>query len=361
VSAEDQKPLQEWLEKNRFIKSVNSKYQVSPSPKLMTQVVSDTSVIWVQDFMQWLYSSKSQKSELLLLPYEKTGHNLARSIAEKKEVKVLDIPFSKRVGSNPGHGDFGGNLEAINEKLIVVGNNMSKTVTQFLKQKLDQEIVTLDTQWLEPGHVDELLSVVPTKTSCGYSVIYASPFKALSLLEKSKIQGNEVFSESDPVMDDHSDGEQRMDFSKCLKDYDWKNKKGDRLCQELYRANLRYDSIIESNISKIKAQLVKNKSCSDVEFVALPVLFAPTLVSPDYGKESDRAVALNTNSVNGVSIGDIYIKGLQKISSFRQYTQTQLKKMGLNVIEVKSSHLHILKGGIHCATNVERSRKSPKG
>jgi len=47
-----------------------------------------------------------------------------------------------------------------------------------------QPIVELDTTWLDVGHIDEMLAVVPNPTS-GFSVLHASSAMALALLREA--------------------------------------------------------------------------------------------------------------------------------------------------------------------------------
>ncbi|MCB1356228.1 MAG: VWA domain-containing protein [Maritimibacter sp.] len=84
---------------------------------------------------------------------------------------------------NPG--DFGGNLEVQPPSAefplgrIVVGDTMSEALVDFLEAQEVQPVVTLPTEWLHVGHVDEMIGF----TNSPDELLVASPLLALEILD----------------------------------------------------------------------------------------------------------------------------------------------------------------------------------
>lgn len=97
-----------------------------------------------------------------------------------------------------GAAVFGGNIESTppvagaplgkiilgNVPLIEGAEFMDPDVLRLLVAQRRQPIVELDTTWLDVGHVDEMLAVVPHARS-GFSVLHASSAMALALLREA--------------------------------------------------------------------------------------------------------------------------------------------------------------------------------
>lgn len=97
-----------------------------------------------------------------------------------------------------GSAVYGGNLESTPPVpgaplgKIILGNRsldggaefMDPDLLRLLVAQKRQPIVELDTTWLDVGHVDEMLAVVPNPTS-GFSVLHASSAMALALLREA--------------------------------------------------------------------------------------------------------------------------------------------------------------------------------
>lgn len=116
------------------------------------------------------------------------------------------VPFSEdiarklvtRAEQMQGAAVFGGNIESTppvagaplgkillgNVPLIEGAEFMDPDVLRLLVAQRRQPIVELDTTWLDVGHVDEMLAVVPHASS-GFSVLHASSAIALALLREA--------------------------------------------------------------------------------------------------------------------------------------------------------------------------------
>lgn len=87
-----------------------------------------------------------------------------------------------------GSGEMGGNIEGAPGGFCLVGDNQGKKFTDQICGGADN-VIQLQTSWLEVGHVDELFKIIPTQFNdgrpkeCEFSLMAASPKKALELMK----------------------------------------------------------------------------------------------------------------------------------------------------------------------------------
>jgi hypothetical protein len=75
---------------------------------------------------------------------------------------------------------------------------MDPDLLHLLVQQRKQPIVTVDTAWLEVGHIDEVLAVVPDRNgSAGFAFLRASPALGADLLTRAKIRHLAGLSEAE--------------------------------------------------------------------------------------------------------------------------------------------------------------------
>lgn len=133
---------------------------------------------------------------------QKGATNLAKSAAgcNVKEGPVLKTDHDQIVpdGESFANGEMGGNIEGLPGGLCVVGDNLSKSFSkQFCGDK--ENILQIDVSWLSVGHVDEVFKVIPTNVpgvpkECNFSLMFASPQKAMDLLSEPRAANHPLFS-----------------------------------------------------------------------------------------------------------------------------------------------------------------------
>ncbi len=69
------------------------------------------------------------------------------------------------------------------------GERVNSDVEDFLRAQRVQSPVTLDTDWLGVGHVDEVMSFVPAQTGSPFRVLFASVNEALRILQALRSAG----------------------------------------------------------------------------------------------------------------------------------------------------------------------------
>ena len=328
--------------------------RLSRTARSQVLVVPGEDSLWIQDYFEPLIDLGKDQVEIVEAPYDAQAEQILRTLTWSKKLDLVQRPVGFDIGEN---GDSGGNIEPLASHLLGVGNNMNPRLVEHLKGLTHQNIISLNTAWLEPGHVDELFMTVPSHTSsdqCHFSLIYASPKRAIDLLAASPPQKNQTLGLYDEVFESESEG--RKDFRKCIHEIDWKTGTAKSSnCRAFLKANLEYHHLIQTDLAKLEAELKKDPLCRFEGAVALPVLFSPFKVVKNFGTIADRGMALNPNPVNGISLGRSFLTSAQVFPAFQQDIETSFKQLGLNYLPTKADHLFSLRGGIHCASNIVRS------
>ena len=140
---------------------------------------------WLQDIGEFVLTKKMGAKEfkpvLLDTNYRggKDGSSQGLAVTQALGFDVINM---ENYGENdpPSDGDRGGNIEATHEGRLLLGTNATTRLKENLKKLTKQEPIMIDTSFLMVGHVDEIMSVLPTKDGCGGGLIYADPVLALA-------------------------------------------------------------------------------------------------------------------------------------------------------------------------------------
>ncbi len=303
--------------------------------------------VWAQDYLEILFNTKTGQSEIVDLPYyEREGEDLPASVALvcQKELKP-QAEFTTEY--KPGSGDYGGNIEAITTKILTVGTNLSDETYKVLKSLTSQEITELNVDWLETGHVDELITTLPFKKNaepCEQALLIASPKLAYDTIAATPIDLKEQKNPNSPFFDNE---DVWVDHFHCL--FRKNSKRSD--CLELEKANLVYQSIIDQGVATIQTLIEKHHGCRLKE-ERFPQLFVPLKYRDKYGTLDDRAVSLNPNSVNNIFFFPNLILAKQSFEPFQKTVDKVLLNFPFKAIYIDDKFAHELNGGIHCATNI---------
>lgn len=148
-----------------------------------------------------------------------------------------------------GNGEMGGNIEGLPGGLCMKGNNQADDfVAQYCGPKEKGNAVELDVGWMEVGHVDEVVKVVPNfpkkkPEECNFSIWLASPKMGLETL-KSPSEANKKFIDLSDLTE--KEGDQKIkDILNSLA--------GRQLCNLLKEYEIN-DTKIDSDASKPKAK-----------------------------------------------------------------------------------------------------------
>lgn len=158
---------------------------------------------WQQDYFESFFDPTTGNPSLRGVESYKRGVGspeeavqLLTEAMDEKSCKPKSGPLLKHSKNSRTNGEMGGNIEGLPGGSCLVGANAGLDyIEQFCGDK--ENIVQIDVGWLTVGHVDELVKVIPSKDSkdeCGFSIMIASPSKAIELLGEPRFQNQSFFN-----------------------------------------------------------------------------------------------------------------------------------------------------------------------
>ena len=322
--------------------------------------------LWMQDYLELGLSLPDGRLKIIDLPYgDREGEAIPAAIALSCQFDLITQPGDNSY-RDPGqareHGNYGGNIEALPGNLLLIGNTMSQITQQHLRNLFPKmSVMRINVRWLETGHVDELFAVLPNhanQATCPFAMAYASPKLALALVKQSRLTSRKrILPFPASVEDVSTELQNEFFFTQCLSRYAH-NKIQAESCYRFIEANIVYEQLIQQERDRIHAALIKNRSCSSINWIALPQLFVPShhawLRESTWGSDADEAQALNPNAINMIVLGEEVIVPEQPYKPFTQEISRRLEGLGLSLVHVDSALSHYLSGGLHCNTSVAR-------
>ncbi|MFC0625788.1 protein-arginine deiminase family protein [Kribbella deserti] len=346
---------------------------------------------WVQDILEPAYATTTDKfgktrGMRVLIPSVNAGRQEAGRLAFTElagpDVAAIHIAHELRRNEDDSLNSMG-NLETLPPRpgfpagQIVLGGDTANPLKQpapemlnFLRAQGVQDPLLLDVSWLEIGHVDEFLQVVPAPGSPrGWRVLIADPQAGLQMLK-------------DADRDGHGDLPLHGDLPKLEWPYE------DKIESRTIKQMLADKQFVKSNTNgaeKVAAMLgvLRAKTgLTDADIIRVPVL--PTYKHLNYwvakstvdtmppGPEKEAAQAeLETfidagwevpDAVNGLVLNNgVYVAPKQYgpiiggKAIFAESTRKALRRAGFKVRFVNNLvDSHVSGGEIHCVTNTLR-------
>lgn len=123
---------------------------------------------------------------------------------KKKGIKPIlnDIISKHDISFNAG--EMGGNVEGAPGGHCLIGDNMSRKLAKEFCGN-DNNIIQLQVSWMKTGHVDEIFKIIPSHFNdnrpkeCQFSLMSASPKKALDLLGQSANKSKHFYTFSNQL------------------------------------------------------------------------------------------------------------------------------------------------------------------
>lgn len=233
----------------------------------------------------------------------------------------------------------------------------------FLKKQVVQEPVEIDTNWLLVGHVDEIISFVPSSGGKGFKLLLASPKLGYKILNDNKAKhGSDKifvgrkFPESDPATGAIV-GWNNAEVS--ITDFLDTGLTGVK--SSLTESHLTtYNTSLQAKLDSIRSQLKTELGMSESDIIDVPSLFADITVDT-------LADALTAGMVNMLVINKhcLIAKPFGPVVGgndlFEKDLAGKLKALGLSVTFIDDWYeYHVALGEVHCATNTLRSPISAK-
>jgi protein-arginine deiminase len=231
---------------------------------------------------------------------------------------------------------------------IIIGSGvLPETIAFYEAQHVQAPRLTLDTSWLDVGHIDEFTSFVPAKTKRGWKLLIASPEAAIKMLQDAQAAGH---------------GAEKMFIGKQV----WNAQ------DQLVSATVTIDDVLadknrmgwsqeaQTHIDENRKLLVKELELADDEIIEVPTLFE---------KGYEGLVAYTPGTVNQLQMGnysvmadpfgpvidgkDIFQKDLtDRVGSAQFALGTDGQGLRITFTDDWDEY-HALEGEVHCGTNPE--------
>jgi len=252
------------------------------------------------------------------------------------------MPYFSNPNSSGECGDYGGNIEVTPDNIFFAGNTMSDACRNFFaKNGYENRQVMLDTSWLDVGHIDEYMMVIPTAHSaCGYSIVRSDPWYALDLIKTAADSDFEALpTEYKTSM---------LEIRAALNDPE--SYKGSDV-QQMIDLNRTIGEIIDQNIGKFMQEVRRISGDSEREF---PVVAWPNLYIGNSGSKPNRCSAFLPGVVNLLVLRDHLVVPATHFPPFEKIIEARFRSQGNKVHFIDEYMYHDLLGEVHCGTNVLR-------
>jgi hypothetical protein len=240
----------------------------------------------------------------------------------------------------------------------VVGDNMPDDMIQKIERHLSyNKIFKFPVAWMDTGHVDEVLLLLPNKQKhpgeCSYVLGISSPQLLREVLRKHNFHNEKDRLVRKPLSSlGDSEVYQVNSIRECLTLSD-KKIQATEVCTKLWEANDTYEQMIATAASEI-ASYVANVSKCDLKIVKIPQLFFPAHLDGGFGTAIDEAKTYHPNLANSTVIQEHVIFAEQAYAPIQQHFISMLESLGLKAHAVNANVLHHMGGGLHCATQTLR-------
>lgn len=311
--------------------------------------------IWIQDAAEIGYATDGERLMHVLL-HGNRGRELDGLFAKKllgQDSGVIQKGNYR--GKSAEWIDWFGNLEAsppvkINGREYRYGRiyagtqgerSMHPDVIKFLEaQGAQSPVLWLDTSWLVIGHVDEIVSWVPSKVGTPYRMLIPSPRLAVEILANAeKVAPGGILNRGTKREGDEP-GEFERPVADALADKDL----------------MAAQEIVQGKIDSVRRTLQDGLGIADSDIIEIPVLFNS---SPKWFP--GRYFAETVNMVNGLLIENELIVPdplgpiVGEKDVLLQAVKDRLEPLGCRVRPVDNFFpYHRYGGEVHCGTNATR-------
>ncbi|MDC0716685.1 protein-arginine deiminase family protein [Nannocystis bainbridge] len=237
--------------------------------------------------------------------------------------------------------------------------NMQPDVVDFLRAQQVQEPFTLDTGWLEVGHVDEVMTFVPMKNAPKkFKVALASPNEALTILRRMRAarQGATPLLQLTPPPPRADRPPTDATPQELYDNYPLRTV--DAMLDDATFMDVQV--IVQEYLDGVKAKLMEELDLAESEIIPLPVLFmldrtyfiayTPGVVNMLVLTKPDKTVRLVIPKPFGPMIDGV--------CQFESHIRAALGPPGLTGVDLEFVDdfftYHVNSGEIHCGTNSKR-------
>jgi protein-arginine deiminase len=219
--------------------------------------------------------------------------------------------------------------------------SMHPDVIRFLEaQGAQSPVLWIDTSWLVIGHVDEVVSWVPSKVGTPYRMLIPSPKVAIEILRKAENAAPGGILNRGTKREGDEPGEYERPLADALND----------------QALMAAQEVVQAKIDAVRRTLQTGLGIADADIIEIPVLFNS---SPKW--YPGRYFAETVNMVNSLLIRNELIVPdphgpiVDGKDVLLQAVKDRLESLGCEVRPVENFYpYHRYGGEVHCGTNATR-------
>lgn len=223
---------------------------------------------------------------------------------------------------------------------------MHPDVIRFLEaQGMQAPVLWLDTSWLVIGHVDEMVSWVPSRVGSPYRMLVPSPRLALEILAQAEKDAPGGLLNRGTKRDGDAPGENERPVAEALND------KTLRSVQEF----------AQGKIDGVRRVLIEELGIAEADIIEIPVLF-----NQSSDRFAGRCDAWTPNMVNSLLVGTTFIVPdphgplVNGKDVLFEAVKDRLEPIGCKVVAIDNYYpYHRWGGEVHCGTNATRKPPRP--
>jgi protein-arginine deiminase len=332
---------------------------------------------WIQDEVEWGYTQTPRRRMPVALQMFREDRpsglqGLAHKLLRPNSGHFEAWDYGDGISTQGAH-DSGGNLEVTppvpgypfgrvyfgsreTTTIPVVPRRIDPHFESFFVQQGVQTPIHLHTDWLSVGHVDEVVTFLPTDGGRSFVMLLASPKLGLKLLDQMGMAAplrprywrfidpnrNPAPDAQPPVVSDLRGLKYTIGLTGATMDYSFDD------------YNMKIDQLIsgadhdQPDPESIRGIFVKELGLTPDRILEVPMLFQ---------NEGNvwAAGAINPNMVNLASLGSYCLVGEPFIPSFKSAFELSLRNAGLTPLWIDTwINFHLNGGNVHCSSNVVR-------
>ena len=331
---------------------------------LQTHTLGDR---WMQDCLEWGYACLPKKGvrSVMRAPRDRSLQSFPETL------RKTDLGYHPQGVPEDSTFNSSGNLEVTPPVISKAGKKyplgriyygagrpgeeINTDLTNFLKKQIVQDPIEVNTNWLLVGHVDEIISTVPTSGGKGFKLLMASPKRAYELLNNNKAKHPTAKLLTGRIFPSVSSANQEMSIKEFL------NLGLPNLNAKFTAAYLKnFNDDKQATLDTIRTQLEAELGLDASDIIDLPVLFGDI-------SHSGLADAITAGVVNMLVINKhcIFPKPFGPMVGgkdlFEEDVRIQLKTLGLKPHPIDDWYeYHVDLGEVHCGTNTLRKPETAK-
>lgn len=262
-------------------------------------------------------------------------------------------------------GNQGGNLEILPGRFPLVGPAAPTAMRTLLDSLSGKKSLVFSSRQIQPAFTDQLFAIVPSATTCGFSLAVASPLSGLVTQRGLSVRRTHLEeSVAESLFFFAKNSELKLDARVQLKDFNpqreprryRESEANEDLAGQMRVLDLMVQKVLQAEAEIIKAAtlvqstLKNEKVCADLELISLPVVAVmPSDADAEAGEEpEDFALQFYTPISGLVVLGAHLILG--DFENSPAATRKELKTWTLDALEkgkIKAEHIHFVRAGFY--------------